>query len=461
MKKFLIALIFLSTTLFANTEIYKLNSFVNDFANVLTTEQKESLESRLRGYEANTSTQIVVLTVPSIEGYTLEEYSIDTAEANGIGQKGKDNGVLLLVNIGGREVRIEVGYGLEGVLSDMKSAQIIRNEIVPNFKSSNYYGGIKNGLNGIMATIGGFEPTAQSGATIVSPKGESFFESPNFYILIVFAIISILVALSYIKKYRLAPVQVYATFALFFAIKIFTYLMPSEDVAETIFVSVILGVLSMLFVMLGVPFLIAKIFGMNKNVKFILAKNSLLSREAKFKKVLKAYAKGRNAILKYENANTLMDNFDLFSTYDISNLNKAKSLVADDTKSFTSKNIDIALIDISRDENKREYSYAVFVEQEGVDMPLIYLYKVLRVGSEFSIVEKKLTENIDEIDKVRLDDKNELGIWALISTTVFVSADRGSSNNMGGFNGGGSFGSGGGFGGGGGGFGGGGSSGRW
>src|SRR6266446_3914181 len=109
--------------------------YVTDLAGILSSQQAASLDQALSDYEQRTSNQIVVLTVKSLEGQDIESYSIAVAEAWKAGQKHKDNGVILVIAPDERKVRIEVGYGLEGVLTDAKSSQIIRNILAPHFRS--------------------------------------------------------------------------------------------------------------------------------------------------------------------------------------------------------------------------------------------------------------------------------------------------------------------------------------
>jgi uncharacterized protein len=113
------------------------------------------LDQALSEYEQRTTNQIVVLTVKSLEGQDIESYSIAVAEAWKAGQKHKDNGAILIVAPNERKVRIEVGYGLEGVLTDAKSAQIIRNILAPRFREKNYYAGITAAVSEMEAVIGG------------------------------------------------------------------------------------------------------------------------------------------------------------------------------------------------------------------------------------------------------------------------------------------------------------------
>lgn len=129
--------------------------YVTDLAEILSSQQAASLDRALSDYEQRTSNQIVVLTVKSLEGQDIESYSIAVAEAWKAGQKHKDNGAILLIAPNERKVRIEVGYGLEGVLTDAKSSQIIRNILAPHFRSGDYYGGITAAVSAMEAVIGG------------------------------------------------------------------------------------------------------------------------------------------------------------------------------------------------------------------------------------------------------------------------------------------------------------------
>lgn len=132
-----------------------LRGHVNDYAGLLTPAVAKRLEQTLAGFETSDSTQIVVLTIPSLEGENLEAYSIKVAEAWRIGQKGLDNGAILLVTKQEHKIRIEAGRGLEGKLTDLVSGRIIRGEIAPRFKESDFDGGIEAGTAAIMKVVRG------------------------------------------------------------------------------------------------------------------------------------------------------------------------------------------------------------------------------------------------------------------------------------------------------------------
>jgi uncharacterized protein len=137
--------------------------FVNDYAGVLTSEQKQTLEQTLIEFEESSSNEIAVVVIQSLEEDYIENFAVELFEDWGIGKEKNDNGVLLLIAIDDRELRIEVGYGLEGALPDALAKRIIDDEIVPSFKSEDYYLGISSGVGAIMAaTEGEYSPAVSS-----------------------------------------------------------------------------------------------------------------------------------------------------------------------------------------------------------------------------------------------------------------------------------------------------------
>ena len=139
-------------------EVPKLQGYVNDYAGMISPSAKSKLEEGLRAFEQSDSTQIVILTIPSLEGENLEEFGIKVAEAWKIGQKGKDNGAILIVSKQDRKIRIEVGYGLEGKLTDLMSGRIIDGVIKPRFKEGDFDGGFIAGVSSMIdATRGEFK----------------------------------------------------------------------------------------------------------------------------------------------------------------------------------------------------------------------------------------------------------------------------------------------------------------
>jgi uncharacterized protein len=149
------------STITAQTNIPKIDQRVSDFTNTLSFQEWQSLEGILKSFEDSTSTQIVVLMVNSLDGGDIEEFANKTFEVNKIGQTKKNNGVLLVIAKQDRKLRIEVGYGLEGVLTDAVSSKIIQQEIRPHFSEGNYFAGIVSGTDAIMRATAG-EYTADS-----------------------------------------------------------------------------------------------------------------------------------------------------------------------------------------------------------------------------------------------------------------------------------------------------------
>ena len=128
---------------------------VNDYAKVLTSAEIASLTAKIQQYDKATSTTIIIVTIPSIGSYEVAEYATELGNRWQIGRKGKDNGVVILAAIQERKVNISVGKGLEGALTDMTSGRIIRNEIVPAFKTGDYYQGFSKATDAVIAATKG------------------------------------------------------------------------------------------------------------------------------------------------------------------------------------------------------------------------------------------------------------------------------------------------------------------
>lgn len=145
-----------------------MNGPVNDLANVISANDKSKLATYLNNLNTNTGIQIAVLTVKNLGGEPISNYAMAVAEKWQLGQKGEDNGVLLLVAVNDRELRIEVGYGLEGDLTDAKSGLIIRNTITPYFKDGDYSKGILAGAQQIAQTVAGEAAGTMDGVVVPS-----------------------------------------------------------------------------------------------------------------------------------------------------------------------------------------------------------------------------------------------------------------------------------------------------
>ncbi|MBT8346790.1 MAG: TPM domain-containing protein, partial [Desulfofustis sp.] len=153
-------------------DVPDLKGRVNDYATLLSPATEASLESVLESLESSDSTQIVVLTIKSLQGDSLEQFSLRVVEDWKIGQQGLDNGVLLLVARDDRKIRIEVGYGLEGTLTDLTTGRIIRNVISPKFRQGDFNQGIIDGIGAIVATVRGEFTADASGRPASSSRAD-------------------------------------------------------------------------------------------------------------------------------------------------------------------------------------------------------------------------------------------------------------------------------------------------
>jgi uncharacterized protein len=152
----------------------RLTAPVNDFAGVMRAEDVAALNPLLAGLEKTDSTQVVLVTVKTMGGVPVEEYALKVAETNGIGQKGRDNGVLVLVAVEDRETRIEVGYGLEGRIPDGVVALILQREMIPRFRKGDLSGGARAGVEAVVRAVRG---EYQAAAPAQGPRGRSRIRS--------------------------------------------------------------------------------------------------------------------------------------------------------------------------------------------------------------------------------------------------------------------------------------------
>lgn len=128
---------------------------VNDLANILSPEEEAALERKLNAYNDSTSTQIAIVNVTSIGPYDVADYAVRLAEKWGIGQQGKNNGILILTSVQDRKLNISTGYGMEGVLPDAISKRIIENTLKPNYRNENYYQGLDEATSFIIDVASG------------------------------------------------------------------------------------------------------------------------------------------------------------------------------------------------------------------------------------------------------------------------------------------------------------------
>lgn len=172
---------------------------VNDFANLLSPQEVQQLESKLRAYNDTTSTQIAIVVVPSLDGYDPSEYAFALGKKWGIGQKGKNNGILVLIKpkVGNErgQVFIATGYGMEGSITDARANRIIDQAIIPAFRQNKYYEGLDQATTQLIQFARGEFKADKKGAKTVSP-----FASILIFIVLV-AVFGIIAAIARSKKY--------------------------------------------------------------------------------------------------------------------------------------------------------------------------------------------------------------------------------------------------------------------
>jgi uncharacterized protein len=171
MIKSFFLILFLFTSLVSAGQIWpKPQGYVNDLAQVIPADQSQTLEGFLTLVEQQTGAQIAVVTIPSVDGGDVDGAAVDLFKAWGIGKKGKDDGVLILTSIQDRRVRIEVGYGLEAVITDGTAGDIIRDYMTPYFKQGDYGQGLTNGAVAAAQLIAKSEGVTLNGQIPVAEK---------------------------------------------------------------------------------------------------------------------------------------------------------------------------------------------------------------------------------------------------------------------------------------------------
>ncbi|MBN2657871.1 MAG: TPM domain-containing protein [Spirochaetales bacterium] len=203
MKK---TLLFLAAALMAllpvsGQTIPELKGYVNDYAGVISSSEERDITSMLSSLEKSTSAQIAVLTVKNLQGYDLESFSIKTADQWKLGRKDRDNGILILLAMEEKKVRIEVGYGLEGTMTDAKSGYIIRNIIIPDFQKGNFGKGISKGVEAVSSVIGGTLDISDKDIAESQSRTRSS-SSGGFINVVIFLIIFFLSALTRGRRRR-------------------------------------------------------------------------------------------------------------------------------------------------------------------------------------------------------------------------------------------------------------------
>ena len=189
-RSLLLLILFFTPHLYGAPAFPELSGRVVDQAGLLEQSQEDDLASFLKQHETATGDQVVVVTLNTLDGYDIADYGYQLGRHWGIGQKGKDNGVLLIVAPNERKVRIEVGYGLEGKLTDKLSHDIIQDQIIPLFKEKRYDEGIVNGAHALLTVLGGGTLPTQSAENekIDSGSDESSWSGLIFFVIVMVTI---------------------------------------------------------------------------------------------------------------------------------------------------------------------------------------------------------------------------------------------------------------------------------
>lgn len=190
MKKLALLLLFSFSSFLVSAQEFpaKPTTLVNDYTNTLNAGQIQQLEQKLVALDDSTSNQISVVLIKTVGDYDINEYALELGRKWGIGGKGKNNGVILLVAIGDRKMSIQTGYGLEGALPDVYTKRIIENDIKPFFKTGDYYAGIDAGTNSIISVIKGEYKNDNPKSNSRGGRG-----SAGFIVLIIIIIIAVVI----------------------------------------------------------------------------------------------------------------------------------------------------------------------------------------------------------------------------------------------------------------------------
>ena len=179
-----LTIFFLAATAVHAQTFPKLTGRVVDNANLLDPAQEQALTAKLQAIEDQSGRQVVVATLPDLQGYDIADYGYQLGRDWGIGQKEQNNGALLIVAPNERKVRVEVGYGLEGILTDAMSSIIIQRAILPRFKSNDYPGGIAAGVDEIGKLLALPPEEARAQAVAAEQQAEERQSSGNSFMLI-------------------------------------------------------------------------------------------------------------------------------------------------------------------------------------------------------------------------------------------------------------------------------------
>jgi len=188
----LLALMAAAPALASGPSFPRLSGRVVDDADILSAATQSELTAMLARHEQATGEQVVVVTLPSLQGYSIEDFGYQLGRYWGIGQKDKNTGALLIVAPKEHKVRIEVGYGLEGKLTDAMSRVIIERDILPEFKRGDFNAGVLAGTTTVLKVLGGDATAAQAPAETGVPAqsfADTFLTGPGFFALCVILIV--------------------------------------------------------------------------------------------------------------------------------------------------------------------------------------------------------------------------------------------------------------------------------
>ncbi|MDD4628710.1 MAG: TPM domain-containing protein [Candidatus Peribacteraceae bacterium] len=188
------------------SEVPALKGPVNDYANILPAADQERLRSMLLAQEEKTSNQIVILTIKSLNGDTIEAYADKVFNTWKLGQKGKDNGILIVHSTGDRKMRIEVGKGLQGPIPDSVASRIIRDQMTPRFKANDFAGGHIVAVTALISAAKGEFKAADGGGNINFPQENAHPVAPGWpwwvwLLIIVGVIVVVLIFLAFLDGF--------------------------------------------------------------------------------------------------------------------------------------------------------------------------------------------------------------------------------------------------------------------
>lgn len=198
----ILALLFVSVTSLQAQDFPEPTGFVVDQANLLSAEEEAQLSQKLEALKSQSNREFAVATIADLQGYDIAEYGYQLGRAWGVGNEGEDDGILLIIAPNERKMRIEVGYGLEGIITDGLSGQIIRNIITPQFKDGNMFAGIDAGVDAIGSQLLLPPEEAAAVAKNASSAARSDKKSGSLWNLIFWLIIIAIVLFPMIRGLR-------------------------------------------------------------------------------------------------------------------------------------------------------------------------------------------------------------------------------------------------------------------